>query len=237
MKKINFKSETHLGDCLLHTHFLNELLKKYPDLIVDYYVLEKHSSQVYDFIIKKENILIKPYDDAPVDSYRGWVGQFGIPPIPFNLCQLRLYSYNKLCNLIGLKSPFKTIEDLLPVINEKNPTSNEWDILLINSIPLSNQLSKDINEKEFIEKFKHKKIITTKHIKDIPCTLDYNMSVYDIGQLSLYTNKIIGINTGPWFSVMNKNNFLNKKTLYYLDENCKFSYNNCVNIESLKIFI
>jgi hypothetical protein len=63
------------------------------------------------------------------------------------------------------------------------------------------------------------------------------MSVYDIGQLSLYTNKIIGINTGPWFSVMNKNNFLNKKNLYYLDENCKFSYNNCVNIESLKIFI
>jgi hypothetical protein len=237
MKKINFKSETHLGDCLLHTHFLNELLKIYPDLIIDYYVLDKHSSQVQDFVNEKQRIIVKPYNNAPIDSYRGWVGQFGIPPIPFNLCELRLYSYNKLCKLLGLTCPFKKIEDMLPEIKGNNPTSQDWDILLINSIPLSNQLSKDIAENQFIEKFKNKKLITTKNIKDIPCTLDYNMSVYNIGQLSLYTKKIIGINTGPWFSVMNKNNFLNKKTLYYLDENCKFSYNNCINIESLDIFI
>lgn len=230
-------SETHLGDCLLHTHFLNEVLKKQPELIFYYYVLEKHATQVQDFIKNKDKIIIKPYKAAPSNSFRGWVGQFGIPYIPFNLCELRLSSYIKLCQQLQIQSPFNVIEDLLPEIQKNNPTNIEWDILLINSTPLSNQLTKNIYENEFVERFKHKKIITTKPIKNIPCTLDFNLSVYKIGQLSLYTKKIIGINTGPWFAVMNKNNFDNKKTLYYLDENCKFSYNNCVNIDTLKNFI
>lgn len=230
-------SETHLGDCLLHAHFLNELSNIYPEISFNYYVLDKHIEQVKDFIIS-DKIIIKSYKDAPSESFRGWVGQFGIPFIPFNLCELRLRSYVTLCErILKLKSPFNITEDLLPSFNENNPTDNEWDILLINSTPLSNQLSRNIFETEFIQKFKHKKIITTKPVKDVPCTLDYNLSVYKIGQLSLFTKKIIGINTGPWFAVMNKNNLQSNKTLYYLDENCKFAYSNCVNIDTLKVFI
>jgi hypothetical protein len=231
------QSETHLGDCLLHAHFLNEVVKLHPNFIFNYYVLDKHKEQVKDFVEDNNKVTIKPYNEAPVNSFRGWVGQFGIPFIPFNLCELRLSSYIKLCNKLQIKCPFQVIEDLLPTIKKLNPTKEEWDILFINSTPLSNQLSKNIYDREFIEKFKNKKIITTKPIKDIPCTLDYNLSVYKIGQLSLFSKKIIGINTGPWFSVMNKNNLENKKTLYYLDENCKFTYSNCVNIDTLKIFI
>lgn len=236
-KTLHTQSETHLGDCLLHTHFLNEVLKLHPEFIFYYYVLDKHIEQVKDFVEDNNKIIIKPYNESPQNSFRGWVGQFGIPFIPFNLCELRLTSYTNLCKKIQIECPFKTTKDLLPFIEEHNPTNDMWDILLINSTPLSNQLSKDIYEAEFIEKFKHKKIITTKPIKNIPCTLDFNLSVYKIGQLSIFTQKIIGINTGPWFSVMNKNNFENKKVLYYLDENCKFSYSNCVNVDTLKAFI
>ena len=89
---------------------------------------------------------------------------------------------------------------------------------------------------KFIDKFKDKKIITTKKIKNIPCTLDLKYSVLDIGRLSLKCGIIIGVHTAPWHLCMNKKNYDIGKRFYHIDHNNFYTYNNCTKIKNLSVF-
>jgi hypothetical protein len=89
---------------------------------------------------------------------------------------------------------------------------------------------------EFLEKFKDKKIITTKKVEGFPCTLDFNYSIFNIAKLSLGVSKIIGVHTGPWHVIMNRKNYDMGKKFYYIDNNCWYTYNNCTKIKNLSVF-
>jgi hypothetical protein len=241
MRIIDFISETHLGDCVFLTDFLNKMIKIDDDIIVNFYIFEQHRLQIEELIENKERIRPCLYNKAPSNSCRAWMAQYGqIKYIPFNFDQLKMDFYKLLCQEFKLKNPYNTIEDLLydSFLLEKKESDEEYDILLLNSDPLSNQLGgKSLEYDTFIEKFKGKKIITTKKIKDIPCTLDMNYSILDIAKLSLKVNKIIGIHTGPWHVIMNKQNYNMNKPFYYIDNNCYYTYKNTFNIKNLDIFI
>jgi hypothetical protein len=241
MRTIDFISETHLGDCVFLTDFLNKMIKIDEDIVVNFYIFEKHRLQIEEIIEDKERVRPCRYDKAPSTSYRAWMAQYGqIKYIPFNFDQLKMEFYRLLCQEFKLKNPYSNIEDLLydSFLLKEKEKDESYDILLLNSDPLSNQLGgKQLNCDAFIEKFKNKKIITTKKIKDIPCTLDMNYSILDIAKLSLKVNKIIGIHTGPWHVIMNKQNYNMNKPFYYIDNNCFYTYKNTFNIKNLDIFI
>lgn len=226
-----FKSETHLGDCILHAHFLRQLLKVNPQIERIYlYQYSKHYTQVREFL---EDIIEHPdqrirmaaYEAAPPNALRGWVGQFGIPPLPCALDTLRFNAYNTLCKMINVTSPFKNLRDILidhPSLYKTENFSN-YDVLLINSVPLSNQCNFDISEFDNLAyriKEKGKTVISTNKIPNIDCTIDKGYSVLDIGRLSCRAKYIIGIGTGPMICCLNVRNQVNK--FLYIDQHHYF---------------
>lgn len=228
---LTFKSETHLGDCILHAYFLRQLIQSNPQIERIYlYQYDKHYNQVKEFLNdilndKEEKIRLERYDSAPPNALRGWVGQFGIPHLPCALDTLRFNAYNTLCKQLNLISPFNELKDILidhPLLY-KTEQFDKYDVLLINSIPLSNQCSFDINEFNELAyqlKRKNKTVITTNKIEGIDCTLDKGYSVLDIGRLSCNAAYIIGIGTGPMICCLNKRNQENK--FLYIDQHHYF---------------
>jgi hypothetical protein len=224
----------------MHTDFLNKMVKLDDNIIVHYYIIEKFKDQVEEFIENKERVIAHHRTYAPKDAQRAWMAQYGhITSIPFDFGLLKLNFYKKLCEVLDLKCPYSNIIDLLPdsdLIIE-NPNDENWDVLLINSDGDSGQTSGvPLDCSKFIEKFKNKRIITTKKIENIPCTLDLNYSVLDIGKLSLKCKLIIGVHTAPLHLCMNKKNYDMGKKIYSIDHNNFYSYDNCKSVKNLDCF-
>ena len=97
MREISFISETHLGDCIMHTDFLNKLVKLDNNIIIHYYIIENFKDQVEEFIENKERVVAHNRSDAPKNAHRAWMAQYGhINHIPFDFGLLKLNFYNKL---------------------------------------------------------------------------------------------------------------------------------------------
>lgn len=238
MKNIVFQSETHIGDCFLHAHYMRKLIETNPEITINFHLMEKHKKQVSEYINDIPQITIKDYDISPSNAFRGWVGQFGIPRIPFDLNVLRLESYKKLSHKLGVVSPLNTIEDLLfdnPKL-QSDDTTVGYDILLINSEPLSNQTNYSKTEYiDFVNDCKNKNysVISTSKIDDVPCTMDSGMSIMDIGKLSTKCKSIVGINTGPLITCLNIWN--TKKPIVSIDSNCYLnSFKNVRIVNNIK---
>lgn len=241
MREINIISETHIGDCVFLVDFLNKVVLIDDQLRFNFFIFDKHYEQISALIDNPDKIIPLKQTNAPNNCIRAWLAQYGqITHIPFDFNQLKLDFYFKFCGIHKLPNPYKTKEDLIFNCSKIKPFKdlNKYDILLINSDPLSNQLNgKHLNYFKFIERFSEKKIITTKKIPNIDCTLDFNWQLLDIGRASLSCDKIIGIHTGPWHVTMNVDNFLNKKEFFYIDNNCFYSYSNIRKIPSLDSLI
>lgn len=241
MREINIISETHIGDCVFLTDFLNKVVLMDDEIKFNFFIFDKHYEQISALIENSNKVIPLKYSSAPSNCIRAWLAQYGqITRIPFDFNQLKLDFYSTFCNHYKLPNPYKTKEDLILKCSKIKPLKEQkfYDILLVNSDPLSNQLKgQPFNCSKFIEKFSDKKIITTKKIPNIDCTLDFNWQLLEIGCISLSCDKIVGVHTGPWHITMNYDNFLNKKQFYYVDNNCFYTYSNMKQISSLDSLI
>lgn len=236
-----FKSESHLGDCLLHAHFMRKVVEKNPNITFDFYLIDKHWDQTKEYINDIPQIKCLNYNDCPNDHLRGWVAQFGIPPLPCPLDGLRLYSYRKLSEKMNIECPFRDEYDLLYDNSAIEKTSYDlpsFDVLLINSIPLSNQIN--YNKDDYVEwcksiQDKNKTVITTNQISNIPCTLDYNLSVMGIGALAINCKIIAGIGTGSMQCCLNV--WTQNKKIYYIDQNHTFNMSHIQMISDIKVLV
>lgn len=239
-KHFIFKSETQLGDCLLHAHFMRQVVEKIDtNITFDYHLIQSHWDQIKEYTDSIPQITLKKYDQTPSKHLRGWVGQFGIPPLPCALDGLRLASYHALAEIkMGIETPFKTVDDLMhnhPNIYNYSYNCKSYDILLINSVGQSNQVA-NYNEHDFVKfahnaKQKNKTIITTKKIEDIDCTLDKNLSVMGIGGLSIKSSVIVGVGTGAIQCCLNIWNM--DKRFLYIDQHHFFRRKNIIKINSI----
>lgn len=238
-KNFIFKSETQLGDCLLHAHFMRKVIKNNPDITFDFHLIDRHWEQTKEYLEDVPQVNLLPYSTAPEKHLRGWVGQFGIPPLPCPLDGLRFNSYRLLCERkMGIECPFKSVKDLL----YDNPKLKfgydlkKFDILLVNSDGQSNQTYSNNEEdyEDFIERAHDKglTVITTKKLKNYPCTSDFNLSVMGIGALSINTKVIVGVGTGAMQCCLN---IWNKdKRFLYIDQHHTFILPNIKMIDSVK---
>ena len=130
---------------------------------------------------------------------------------------------------LGIENKIKNKYDMLfDNSNYEVSIPSKFDYLIINSEPLSLQFN--YNENDFhnlCDKFKSENIsfITTKKIKNYECTLDYKMSVVDIGHLSNNCHNIIGVNTAPIITTFTKQNIETINNRFILDKLLNFSYN------------
>jgi hypothetical protein len=150
----------------------------------------------------------------------------------FHLAWFRDYLSPKL----GVETPFQEPSDLLfdyPRLLKPNVLSAPFDVLFINSPPCSAQFRAFLNGPAgpgdfnlsycdpLIEELsrRYNVICTSKTaVPNVRCTLDYNLTISDIGNLSLYCPVIVMIATGPGWPTLNVwNHFTVKHRVILLD--------------------
>jgi hypothetical protein len=95
------------------------------------------------------------------------------------------------------------------------------DILIINSTAHSGQFTRDRQEMDDLCHYLHKsfKIITTRKIEGIPCTMDYDMRLQDIAAVGTCVKYVIAIYTGPLCVLYNEETRLSVKKWFLITTN------------------
>jgi len=219
MRTINCINTKHLGDCIQTLHFLINAAEK-NNVVFNFVCNPTYQNQLQDLLINhKDKIKLTTYINPAEEYIETWVAGYGDYGIINDQCideqgftdQSKgfLIHWKRVSDIMKIDCPFLNKEDLIynQIILLEDKIKNKYDYLFINSTPLSLEYKNFEEEEQYIiQKIKKlgKTIITSKKIKDIPCTLDFNLSVVNIGQLSKNVKNIIGVNTGPIHLCMNK---------------------------------
>lgn len=203
----------HLGDNLIHLHFLRKLSEKYPELVFTHALNPAYIEQCNEVIQDIPQIQLTPLHPGQtpegLDAWKGAGGFFFGHEKKHQFGALYLDLFKKLSKDLGLSSPFRNTNDLLfdyPAILSKK-TSGNYDVVLINSVPLSDQF-KTYNEADFIDlayllREKGLSVITSKKIDSFDCTLDTQCSVTDIANISLRAKYFVAVCTGAMWPSIN----------------------------------
>jgi len=155
--------------------------------------------------------------------------------------------FTELSKLIGVESPIKNSKDMLfdnVELLDSNIVGGDIDYLIINSTPLSGQFT-GYNLVEFdtlIRKLvdSGNKVVTTKktNIESVLCTTDYNLSLMDIGNLSIKSKNIIAVMTAPIIPCFNIYSVDNFDNFFVLENTMYYSFNdNIRNYNDIKKII
>ena len=218
MKIINCYNLYHLGDCIESLHFLTNATKC-NDVHFNFLCNSAYHTQLQEFINNYNIYLVSEFNtpEVPIDT---WIGSYNYGQI----CRESdiLYGTDSdqgtfflvlsqiLSKMMNITCPFSTKDDMIynqDVLQEVCIHNELYDCLFINSQNLSIPFPNFEQEcKLLIErlKLKNKKFITTRTMLDVPCTMDYNLSVAQIGKLSKNVKSIIAVNTGPLHLCMNR---------------------------------
>ncbi len=243
----------HLGDNLVHLHFLRKVALANPYRKFIHAAQWQYLKQLKDVVADVHNIELSDFNyTTPSDSINAWRGdnQFWYShPDRLDFVKFHVEAwFPYLAEKMNVENPIKCQTDMLfdyPAI-AASPllTHPSFDVLLINSAPGSGQftsfnewelgrLGADIAQKGF-------SVISTAPTPSskIPCTADQNLSVTQIGHLSLHCHTIVMVSTGPsWtcFNIWNQNSI--KLRVILLDsERVHLSPNtmHCVRIEEAR---
>ena len=232
MREINLYNEFHLGDNIFTTHYLNKYVGE--NIQFNYYVHNTYIDELTKHI-KNDKIILKPldYHNLPNDSFNMWIGHnhffFNvISSHNFMFDKFYVDFYKMVSNTLNIENKILTNSDMLiDNSNYKISLDKSFDYLIINSVPHSAQFNfQDSDFTHLCEYLVNNNFsfITTRKIRDYECTLDYGMSIVDIGNLSNYCNNIIAINTSPIITTFTKENIDKKKLMLVLDNHLSYSY-------------
>lgn len=239
----NLKCAVQLGDSIFNINFLNKYHSH--DYIFNYYVYNGHITELRHHIYNK-NIILHDITTLNVDAYDMWIGHnvYFFDEIKkydsmFDIFYLNFFKkVSKELNLEVVTNDTSDVLYHIYNIYDVQTIHTEYDYLIINSIPLSGQCEYDDNI--FVDLCnnlisKNYKIITTKKINNIECTLDYNYNLLDIGLISNKCENIIAINTSPIITTFNNINISKNINRYIIDWQVSYSYNNMIHqIKDLK---
>ena len=207
--KIIYHSGGHLGDCVHTLHFIRKC--KIP---FEFYINDEYHFQIIDILTEEEKEIIK------IKSIRDYIGGGVDSWIGSNLDRNKLYNYyhedffidwfDQISYKLSIENPIKTKEDFLmdspEILNRENKMGKKYDYLIINSIPLSGQIS--YNFSLFCDIInlisERNSLVLTRNVGDFDCTLDNRLTLTDIGRLSLDCNNILSVHTAPQILTINK---------------------------------
>ncbi len=245
----------HLGDHVFNIILFNKIGQYLIDnnLIIYYYCLENYHKQINEFIIFKNNIILKSIHHVK-NGIEAWINNTNLMmenlQLKIGLDTFYIAFYNQLLNKIGIPRIVLDLQyednDLLDRYNHINHKFNDkykdLDILFINSQPLSGQYNYNINDwNNFIihKKKKQMKIVTTLKVHSlIPCTMDDSLSIKDIAAISTHCKYIIAINTGPFVGCYNKYTLEKVEKIYIFVNNIKYDHYKIIcmtNINDVKL--
>jgi len=241
MRTINCINTKHLGDCIQTLHFLTNATEK-NNIAFNFVCNPAHHKQLQELIVNHENqIYLTNYIRPGEECIETWVAGYGNygkineESIKINgyLDQATsfLIHWNHVSDVMKIECPFITKTDLIfnqEILAKECKHNKQYDYLFINSQPLS-LLYENFNQEceQFLQKLKanNKTVITTKKIEQYPCTLDYSLSVVEIGKLAKNVKNVVSVNTGPLHLTMNKWSLPNINTFTVWSPSETFGYN------------
>jgi hypothetical protein len=220
MRIINCINALHLGDCIQTLHFLINAAEK-NNVAFNFICNPAYHQQLQELLVNHvDKIKLTNFVNPGEECIETWVAGYGNydkineESIKINgyLDQATsfLIHWNHVSDIMKIDCPFTTKIDLIynqSVLAEECKHNKKYDYLFINSNSLS-MWYENFNEESanFLQKLKarNKTVITTKKIEDYPCTLDYNLSVVEIGKLAKNVKNVVSVNTGPLHLTMNR---------------------------------
>ena len=215
---IHTYNEYHLGDQLVHLHYLRKVCENHPHLEFTHHCNPKHHEQlrplIEDMPIEISDLYIPP---GAINAWIGHANFFYEHPDRANWVKFMLAWFERLSFVLEVPSPIACRDELLfdyPAL--KGLATPSYDYLVINSPPNSGQLP-DYQPEFFHSLVREylnngKSVITTHPTGMTECTLDLGFSVTDIGSLSRSVDHIIGVATGPMWTTFNTYNLATVKT-------------------------
>jgi hypothetical protein len=240
--KLHLFNKYHLGDCMfvcIYFYAIQYYIEA-NDIEIVFYINPEYISQIREFIpssnisicsiekLNSNNNNICTWIGSSINSYHNFALDSFLSIFLSNLSTHVLKIPITMTNLI-----YEDL-DLLERYANLDVKFHDLDILLINSNPLSGQVKHfdETKTKEYIIKLHKKyKIITTKKVVDIPCTLDDNLTIKDIAAVSTRTKIIMAINTGPLTGLFNKYTFEYVYKFYFIDDNHFYSWDNFQKVD------
>jgi len=219
---IHTYNEYHLGDQLIHLHYLRQVCKENPHLEFTHYCNPQYHAQLQplceDVPITIADLSIPP---GAVNSWIGYKNFFYNHGARRDWVMFHQSWFDYLSDRLEVANPIACREDFLfdyPRLNRFDYPA--YDYLIINSPPASGQLP-DYTPQFFENRVKNllnegKTVVTTYPTGMCQCTLDYGQDVTGIGALSNMVKHIEAIDTGPlWptFNIFNKDKVLSR-TIY-----------------------
>lgn len=218
----------HLGDNLVHLHFLRKQAIANPSDIFRHYVQPCHLEQLREAIEDLPNIGLYDLGLRPDDSINAWknagagidtFGFFERHPHRAEFAEFHIEWFEHLSKEMGLGLVIYQPSDLLfdyPAICKniyrrlpENARNSAIDILFVNSQPCSGQCLAydDVNYFDpLIEELskRHSVMVTQPSgLANIPCTTQTEMTVSEIGALSRAVQYVVGVATGPIWPTFN----------------------------------
>ena len=216
----------HLGDNLASLNFLRKLSLAHPSDNFAYACQPQYLYQLREVVEDIPAIELIPLEEcfsrSPLwlDTWKN--SQHFYDRHPQKACYAKCYLdfFNVLARSMGYESPLKTPDDLwfdYPAIQQSECADafiRTWglqdglDILVCNAPPKSAQLASWHGVNMFdalIAKLRtqHRVAKTNFSLADVPCTAILNMTLTDIGALSLKAKVIIGVANGPMWPTFN----------------------------------
>jgi hypothetical protein len=198
-----------LGDQLAALHFLRALAKAYPDIHFRHSAPLCYLQQMIEVVCDLPNVQLR--DIAHSHNEHSWnlwknAGAFWENHALKNeYAPFMLEFFAVAAKRMGLESPLKTPTDLLfdyPALDGKHLTADDFDVLIVNSPPMSGQWRKyDVVAMNTLVQSlgqRHRCISTHPSGTSVPCTQNVpGFSITNIGQLSQKCRYIVMVSTGP----------------------------------------
>lgn len=205
-------SDVRLGDNLAHLHFLRAVAKQNPNLHFEHGAHACYLPQLIEVVADLPNIILRDLRHInrkrSINAWKNRDKFWETHPKRNDYGPFMLEWFRQLAGEMGVRMPFRAEADLLfdyPAI--KDTSCEKFDVLLVNSEPLSGQWrTMDIEgvDRLALELSERLKIITTKPVRPfIPCTQSMRLSVTGIGGISRFCRAVIMVSTGSSWATFN----------------------------------
>lgn len=201
-----------LGDNMTHLHFLRKLALRYPDHRFTHQALPMHVWQLSEMIEDLDNIDLKPFERVEPFSIDAWKNArlfWKEHPQARHFAEFYIDFFANLARRMGLQSPIETPEDLLfdyPALLKPTPLDAPFDVLVVNSLPASNQFTDQTSLDGMIAALAARHRVVVTRPVDVPgvcCTQSERLSVTGIGRLSMLCKTIVMVSTGSSWGTFN----------------------------------